>query len=418
MPAGAHLKPPSTASQVPKRLLGGAQSDVVVSFDFLPQIGGAHLWLYEVYRRWGSQVEVLTRQYSPAPAEAEAEREFDRGPHGALRIHRRARPVAAIDLLDPGCLRSFGSHVLAIGRLAGQPVTRVHALRAFPEGFAALLYKTLHPRSCRLITYAHGEEVLIARTSRQLKLMAKRVYAASNLVIANSENTRRVVKDLCPSAKVVCIHPGVDAAAFARDEGSGAAYRNQLPWPAGTVVVCTVARMEARKNQATVIRAIGDLRKQGLPIAYVCGGDGPERGRLERLATESGVREWVSFPGRMSESDKRQVHWAADIYAMPSVQVGEMIEGFGIVFLEAAASGLPSVCGNNGGQSEAVLDGSTGVMVDGSDHRAVAAAISKLARDPALRASMGRAGQEWAAQHDWSNIVRRTLTELDRLDCA
>lgn len=393
----------------------GLVSELVVSFDFPPQVGGAHLWLYEVYRRWGSEVSVLTEQYSSDPAVAEAQLGFDRGEDGSLRIHREAPRLAAIDLLHPACLRAFWSQSAAIARLSAGRATRLHALRAFPEGFAALLYKTLHPRSCQLITYAHGEEVLIARTSLQLKLMAKRVYSASDLVIANSENTRRFVHDLCPGARVVCIHPGVDAAAFARDEKAGAAYRAQWPWPSGTVVVCTVARMEARKNHAAIIRAIGELRKKGLPVAYVCGGDGPERENLATLVADMELRQWVSFPGRLSERDKRQVHSAADVYAMPAIQTGEMIEGFGIVFLEAAASELPSISGNTGGQPEAVLDGRTGFVVDGSDPRAVAATIAKLARDPALRASMGRAGREWAAQHDWPCVVTNTRAELEGL---
>lgn len=405
-------------SQVSKRPLTGSVSDVVVSFDFPPQIGGAHLWLYEVYRRWGSEVSLLTHQYSSVPAEAEEQREFDRGRHGSLRIYREARRLRSIDLLNPSCLRGFWSQATAIGKFSGRDsakATRVHALKAFPEGFAALLYKSLHPRSCRMIIYAHGEEILVAQKSLQLRLIAKRVYSAADLVIANSENTRQIVNEFCPAARVVCIHPGVDAATFERDENAGAAFRASWGWPPATVVVCTVARMEARKNHAAVIHAIGQLRRERLQVAYVCGGDGPERERLERLVTDAGLGRWVVFLGRLSERDKRNLYSAADIYAMPAVQVGEMVEGFGIVFLEAAASGLPSICGSSGGQAEAVRHGCTGFVVDGSNSQAVASCIAGLSRDPALRTTMGNAGREWAIQHDWSKVVRNTRFEMDRL---
>jgi phosphatidylinositol alpha-1,6-mannosyltransferase len=394
---------------------GSPGSDIVVSFDFLPKIGGAHLWLYEVYRRWSAQVRVLTTRCSPDPDEAQRQREFDRLDHGALQISREAQPVDDINLLDVRCLYAFSSQVRAIGRLSGERTTRLHALRAFPEGFAAYLYRKLHPRASRLITYAHGEEVLIAQTSLQLKLIATRVYAASDLVIANSENTRRIVLALCPSARVICIHPGVDTTAFVCAEEVVGAYRSQWNWPPETVVVCTLGRMEPRKNHAAVIRAVSELRKRGLAAALVCGGDGPEKDKLVSLAAALGLGPWVRFTGQVTDRDKRLTYLAADLYAMPSIQVGEMIEGFGIVFLEAAAAGLACVCGNNGGQGEAVLHGRTGLIVDGTRDQDVAAAIERLVRDAALRKEMGRAGKAWAAQNDWQQVVQSTVTEIGKV---
>lgn len=384
-------------------------TDIAVCYDFLPKIGGAHLWFYEVYRRWPSEVRVLTGQFSSERSEAEREREFDRIEHGSLRILREIRPLEQIDLLSPQCLRTFWSQAKSIGRAGDDGFVRLHALKALPEGFAAYLYKRLRPRSSRLITYAHGEEVLVARSSRQLKAMAKRVYAASDLIIANSENTKRIVLELCPRARVVCIHPGVDTAAFSPGNPDSRAYRARWNWPTDMVIVCTVGRMEPRKNQAAVIRAVSQLRQQGLPLAYVCAGSGPEIESLRQLAGELSLRDWVRFTGVVPESEKPLLYSAADLYAMPSIHVGQMIEGFGIVFLEAAAAGLPSVSGNTGGQPEAVLDGQTGLVIDGTRPDQVVAAVGRLARAPALRAQMGRAGRDWAIQHDWQQVVRKTL---------
>ena len=390
----------------------GAAEDLVVSYDFFPQLGGAHLWLYEVYRRWSREVRLLTLRYSPVGAEAERQMQFDRLDHGALRIARDAPPQGEINLLDARCLSAFWSQATAIRRLARGRRLRLHALRAFPEGFAAYLYGKRYPWSSRLITYAHGEEVLIAQTSLQLTMMARRVYRASDLVIANSENTRRIVLDLCPRARVVCVHPGVDAAAFVTHAGEVAAYRARWQLPAGTVVVSTLARMEPRKNHAALIRAVAELRRQGLPIAYVCGSEGPELARLQGLADELAVAPWVRFVGRVADREKALLYCASDIYAMPSIRLGEMIEGFGIVFLEAAAAGRPSIAGNSGGQAEAVIDGRTGLIVDGTQASQVASALAKLAGDPALRADMGRNGRAWALRHDWLEVVRRVESEV------
>lgn len=389
--------------------------DIVVTYDCLPKIGGAHTWLYEVYRRWASCVPFYTTMYSRDAATADEERAFDAGDHGSVRILRSAHGIEKLNLLDVKCLRQFAHNVISLRRIAGRDNIRLHSLRAFPEGFTAYLYSKLSLRATKLITYAHGEEIMISKTSRQLGFMTKRVYAASDLIIVNSENTRELVRSICPDAPIVCIHPGVESTAFKMPDQEVAACRQEWGWPVGTVVLCTVARMEARKNHVAVIRAVATLREEGLPVAYVCGGDGPERAGLERLARSLGMGGWVSFTGAVSERSKRLILAAADIHIMPSIRVGAMIEGFGIVFLEAAAAGKPSICGRSGGQAEAVQDGVTGIVVDGQDDSQICFALRRLAGDPGMRQSMGEAGLAWAAQNDWSIVTRITSEQIEAL---
>jgi len=383
--------------------------EIVVTDDFFPKVGGAHLWLYETYRRWPTPVTVLTR----AAADTQAAEAFDRADHGAVRVLRSLPAVRDINLLSRACRAAFGTAAALLGTLAGSERANFHCLRAFPEGFCGLLAKLRRPRARRLIVYAHGEEILVARSSRQLRVIAGLVYRFADLVIANSRNTESLVKALCPRARVVCIHPGVDAGAFARSPEEIAAFRRTWGWPQDTVIVSTVARMEPRKNQAAVIRALHALRQSGLPVAYVCGGDGEERARLMSLAEELGLSEWVRFPGVLSDSDKVLTFAASDLHAMPSIRHGEMIEGFGIVFLEAAAAGIPSVCGESGGQREAVQNRATGLVVDGSDLAAVTEAIRLLASDPSVRSRMGALAKEHARQHDWTKVSAATRAAVE-----
>ncbi|MEO8062830.1 MAG: glycosyltransferase family 4 protein [Pseudomonadota bacterium] len=387
----------------------------IVSYDWAPKIGGAHSWLYEVYRRWPAPVQVLTVEPSADAATARSERDFDARAHGSLELHRSARPFTQLSLVSPGCVTRFIEHARALRRLT-RPAkhTLVHALRSWPEGFTGLLCKRLH-RNVKLVTYAHGEEILIAKLSTQLRWMAQRVYAGADLVIANSESTRRIVLDLAPSAKIVCIAPGVDAQSFVVPDAQIVECRASWGWSAGTVVVGTVARMEARKNQAGVLRAIAELRRVGVDVAYVCAGDGQERAALTQLASDLGIADRVRFPGPVSEAQKRLLFASVDIHAMPSVQIGEMIEGFGIVFLEAAASGVPSICGDSGGQTEAVRNGETGLVVDGRDPANIAAALKTLAVDSELRRLMGRNGRRFAADFDWAQVCARTLDATSSL---
>lgn len=387
------------------------RNDIVISYDCLPRIGGAHMWLYEVYRRWPRKVAFFTAAHSQDPATAAGERDFDARDHGAVSIHRLARPIRELSLVSPDCLRSYLSHVRAIGSLAAPGPVRLHALRAFPEGFAGLLYKWLRPRT-ELVVYAHGEEILVGRSSRQLNWMTRQVYRGADRIIANSESTRRLVLETVPKARVTGIHPGVECEAFRRPAADVARYREALGWSADTVVIGSVARMEARKNQGALIRAVAQVRGEGLPVALVCAGDGPERATLLELARQLQVGPAVKFTGPVSDEEKKLIFAACDIHAMPSVQSGEMIEGFGIVFLEAAAAGKPSICGNIGGQAEAVLDGKTGLVVDGRDVERVTAAVRTLAGDAALRERLGRQGLDWAREHDWSAVVEKTLRAL------
>lgn len=381
----------------------------LVSYDWAPKIGGAHSWLHEVYSRWPEKVRVLTSTPSADSTAAAAERAFDARGHGSLEVHRLASPFTQLSLVSPGCVARFLAHARSLRALTRPAPRRViHALRSWPEGFTGLICKRLY-RGTRLVTYAHGEEILIARLSAQLRWMARSVYAASDLIIANSESTRRIVLDLAPSAKIVCIAPGVDARSFVVADDAIAACRASWGWPASTVVVATIARMEARKNQAGVLRAVAELRREGVDVAYVCAGDGQERAALERLAGELGITDWVRFPGSVSETDKRMLFAAADVHAMPSIQLGEMIEGFGIVFLEAAAAGVPSICGDSGGQKEAVRDGETGLVVDGRESANIAAALRTLASNGNLRRQMGSNGRRWAADFDWEKVCARTL---------
>jgi phosphatidylinositol alpha-1,6-mannosyltransferase len=222
---------------------------------------------------------------------------------------------------------------------------------------------------------------------------------------------------VCRNAKVVCIHPGVDSAAYSRPAGELIEKRLKLGWPPGTFVVTTIARMEARKNQASVINTIAALRQKGVPVAYVCVGDGEEREKLQALVEARGLGRWVHFPGTLSEEEKIVTYGASDLYVMASIQSGQTTEGFGIVFLEAAAAGVPSICGNVGGQPEAVLHGKTGLVVDGRKLDDLESTIHSLISDPARRAKMGEAGRKWAQINDWTRVSAAVLAAIRRA-CA
>jgi phosphatidylinositol alpha-1,6-mannosyltransferase len=389
--------------------------DIVLTQDFFPQVGGAHSWLYEVYRRWTRPVVLLTRAYDATPEQSAAAAAFDSTDHGALEIIRCDIAINDINLASPSCLRRLLAVRREILRCAGAGRATVHCLRAFPEGIAGLFYKLTRPWT-RLVVFAHGEEILVAGTSRQLKLAASLVYRFADLVIANSHNTEAMVRTLCPVARTACVHPGVDAGAYSLPEETISLQRESWNWPADTFVLVTVSRMEPRKNQQAVIEAVAALHSEGLRVGYVCAGDGECRTDLERRAQVLGLGRWVRFPGAIDEATKISALCAMDAFVMLSVRIGEMIEGFGIVFLEAAAAGRPSICGDIGGQPEAVKDGVTGYVVDGRDVAAIAAAIRRvMVASPAQKEALTRASRAWAAENDWSLAAAAVRKSVDNL---
>jgi len=377
--------------------------DIVVSFDWAPMVGGAHGWIESVYRHWPSEVDVFT---CPVVGTAGCARQ------DSLTIHRIAMPIPDIDLASPAFWRRMLENRSLLSAMARGRPTVLHALRAFPEGLLACVLGATR-RGVQVVTYAHGEELMVARTSRALALCARWVYRRSSRIIANSANTARLVSMLEPGCPVTVIHPGVTPRTLPDRDASRRALRAAYGWHPDAIVVLSVARMERRKNHRAVIDAVSDARDCGLDVVAICAGDGPEHDAVCRHVQDRRLTGSVILPGYVTEDTKWQLLAGADIFAMPSITVESMLEGFGIVFMEAAWAGLPCVAGISGGQAEAVLNGKTGLAVNGDRRDEVSRAIELLARDAGLRRSLGEAGRRRAAELD-ADAMRDRLWRLFR----
>ena len=381
----------------------------MISLDFFPAMGGAHTWMYEVYKRWPGKVTVLACDYSDDPDLADEQTLFDGKDQGSLNVSRHPMSVIDISILNLRCIRQFLQLVLTIRDMVkGDPAT-LHCLRAFPEGIAAALYKRIFNQSCKTVVYVHGEELNVAATSRQLSLYTRWVLAGSDFVIVNSKTTAEKVKLFVHrTSEPEVVHPGVEWAAYQVSPQCIRQQREKWDCREGQAVLTTVARLEARKNHKVVLGAMASLKKSGVDLKYIITGDGEEREALENLAAALGLKDRVVFTGVVSHAEKIRTFASADIHIMPSVEVGPMVEGYGIVFIEAAAAGIPSIAGNTGGQTEAVSHGRTGLIVDGTQEDQVTAAIGQLLDDPGLSKKMGNAGRSWARTQDWNLISRKT----------
>lgn len=227
--------------------------------------------------------------------------------------------------------------------------------------------------------------------------------AASHATVAVSRYTREQAIGLGADAgKIEVINPGVDTSGIAASSSARRA-RETSVGRAGFRVI-TVARLVDRyKGHDTMVEAIDRLRRRIPDVIWEVVGVGPLRAELEDAVDRRGLHDHVQFHGAVSDAELGRLMAGADVFAMPSRTTPEGGgEGFGLVYLEAAAAGLPVVAGAVAGALDAVIDGRTGLLVDPTDPSAVCDALAGLALDPDRASAMSDAAYEHAASHEWS----------------
>ncbi|HUU33153.1 MAG TPA: glycosyltransferase family 4 protein [Vicinamibacterales bacterium] len=366
---------------------------LLVSQIYPPAIGGSGVLLENVYARCaGIPVTVMT----------------DTAVHGS-RVHGAVVGVVQQPLATPhwGLSNPAGMvhHLrtaLAIRRQAARlgPGATVHCGRVLPEGVAARL--AAYAGGPRFSCWVHGEDLATAQSSRELTAVTRWVLRAATQVYANSRNTQRVAETFgVEPARITVAYPGVDAVRFHPDlDGSPIRRRHGLA--ADALVALSVGRLQARKGHDVAIQALAAVAPEFPVLKYLIVGNGDERARLEGLVAHLHLADRVIFAGEVAETDLPAYFAACDVFLLPNrVEQGDF-EGFGIVFLEAAAVAKPVIGGSSGGVVEAVADGETGLLVDGADVAAVAAALRALASSPERRRQLGAQGRVRAArQFTW-----------------
>jgi len=290
----------------------------------------------------------------------------------------------------------------------------VHCGRALPEGVAAWISRRVG--GPRYAVWAHGEDIGTALTSRELTLLMRRVYADADVVLANSVNTRRMLLELGVAAeRIEIVYPGVDTQRFTPDVDATDLRRSLAP--NGETVLLSVGRLQTRKGHDVMIQAVERLtRTHHRSLRYVIVGDGAERSRLEALVDQCRVRDYVTFAGEVPAALLPHYFAACDIFVLPNrVDQGD-VEGFGIVYLEAAASGKPAIGGRSGGVPEAIAEGVTGLLVSGTDVDELAATIARLMESESSRRALGDAGRARAVREfSWEAAAARVASIHRRL---
>lgn len=364
---------------------------------FLPTKGGTAVWAAEVYKRLGGkEIHIITADV-PGAAEVDAVH-----PNSIHRLDLKRVPW-----LKPESLMVYARFFFkSLWLTFTHRFDAIHAFRALPEGLVAWLVARLTFRS--VVIYAHGEELTTWGSGWKFKAMRFALRHADT-VIANSEYTRdELLKLGVPEDRIHLIHPGVDVERF-RPGLPCDDLKQVIGLASDEKLILSVGRLSRRKGFDMVIRSLPELISQGIRVRYALIGIGEDHDYLNNLSRELGVEDRVHMLGHVSPEDLPRWYNACDVFAMPNREISGDTEGFGMVFIEAAACGKPVVAGRAGGTGAAVLDGETGYRVDGNEVASIGASLARLLGDKTLADRLGGAGYRRSHnEFSWQRVAENT----------
>lgn len=299
---------------------------------------------------------------------------------------------------------------------AGQSVDVMHCGNIRPVGYAI---SWAHSRlKIPYIVYVNGGDLLReqikAGKSALKRSTARRILGGAAGVAATSKWVADLSRSLMEQVGVKEMPPiaaldlGTSPEIFSPDKDTG---RLRARWRVGDApAMLTVARLVPHKGQDTGIRVLSALSAEFPDLRYVMVGEGHFESRLKALAMQLGVADRVVFAGPLKDADLPEAYATSSVYLGPSRLDNTInVEGFGISFLEASASGIPVVAGDSGGVRSAVRDGVTGVVVPPVDVEQMASAVARFLRDEDRRITFGRAGRLAVEEHyNWDRVARDT----------
>ncbi|AXB48585.1 alpha-(1-2)-phosphatidylinositol mannosyltransferase [Amycolatopsis albispora] len=363
--------------------------------DFPPRPGGIQSYLHSLATRVPAEDLVV---YAPA---WRGDAEFD-----AAAPFEVVRHPTSLMLPTPGVLRR------------AKEIMRARDCEAVWFGAAAPLALLGHPLRAagaqRVLASTHGHEVgwSMLPAARQA---LRRIGDTADVVTFVSEYTRnRFAAAFGPMAGLEHLPSGVDPELFRPDQSARETIRKRYGLGDRPTVVC-VSRLVPRKGQDVLIVAMQMLRQRVPDAALLLVGGGPYRQKLAATVDAFGLGNDVVLTGSVPWEELPAHYAAGDVFAMPARTRGKGldVEGLGIVYLEASATGLPVVAGRSGGAPETVLDEVTGHVVDGRDLMQLVDTLAPLLDDPARARRMGEAGREWVSRSwRWDVLADRLATML------
>jgi phosphatidylinositol alpha-1,6-mannosyltransferase len=362
---------------------------LVVTNDFPPRLGGIQSYVHELAVRQPSGAVVVFASTSPGSAE------FD-----ALQPFPVVRQPTSMLLPTPGVAR----RVAAVARAEGCTAAWFGA--SAPLGLLAPALRRAGVE--RVVAATHGHELGWAALPGSRQLLA-RIGAGVDVLTYLTEYAHiRLATAYGPRPRFVRLPPGVDCDVY-RPDVDGGPVRARYGLGDRPTAVC-VSRLVPRKGQDTLIRAWPAVTARVPGAVLLVVGRGRDLPRLRRLVAQRGLQRDVVFTGGVPAGELPAHYAAGHVFAMPcrTRRRGMDVEGLGIVYLEASATGLPVVAGDSGGAPDAVLEGETGWVVPGRSVAAVADRVAALLAEPAAARAAGEKGRAWVEREwRWDGLAAR-----------
>lgn len=362
-----------------------------VTNDFPPRSGGIEQFVAHLLARLDPATVRVVTSHHPTGAAHDATL-----PYPVVRVARRPLlPTPRVARRLRCEVKDFGADLVVFG--ASWPLAELAPSLPVPS-----------------VALTHGHEAGIAKVGGGplIRHALRRVSAISVI----SDYTHRALQPWVPATTDVHhVPPGVDVDRFNPDV-SGAAVRDRYGIDGQAPLVLCLSRLVARKGQDVLIEAWPQIQQAVPEAQLLIAGTGPLDTRLRRRVAELNLAGHVTFTGDVAAADLPQFHAAADVFAMPcrTRALGLDVEGLGIVYLEAQASGTPVVAGMSGGAPEAVVDGTTGRVVDGRDVVGIGAAVVELLADAEKRQAMGAAGRAFVTRTYAYDVITRRFDSMLR----
>jgi phosphatidylinositol alpha-1,6-mannosyltransferase len=372
-----------------------------VTNDFGPRAGGIETFIIGLIER---RAFASTIVYTSAQANSQEYDQIWEKKYGVKVIRDSSRillPTPRVARRISALIKAEGISVAAFGAAA-------------PLGLLAHSMK--RSGIVRIVALTHGHEVWWAKVF-PFNLLLRRIGTGVDSLTYLGEYTRQMIsRPLTQSAKsaMIKIAPGIDTDHFS--PRNSANLRQSLQLSQKKVIVC-VARLVHRKGQDKLIDAMPSILESISNAHLLIVGQGPYQSKLVKRVKKLGLEESVTFVGRINYEKLPEYICVGDLFAMPSRSRfgGLEVEGLGIAYLEASACGLPVIAGSSGGAPDAVVDGKSGVVVNGTDITAIAKTVVKFLRDPEGSRQMGQFGRNWVVEkwrwEIWSQAFERLLKQ-------
>ncbi|MFF0542260.1 glycosyltransferase family 4 protein [Nocardia thailandica] len=356
---------------------------LLVTNDFPPRPGGIQSYLHALAGQLPPGDLVV---YAPR-WRGDSHEKFDAAQKFEVVRHRTTLMLPTPDVVKRAgeLLRTHGCDTVWFGAAAPLAVMTPRLRRAGAE---------------RVLASTHGHEVgwSMLPGSRQA---LRRIGDSTDVVTYVSKYTRgRFAAAFGPEAALEYLPPGVNPDEFRPEPAARAELRARYGLGDRPTVLC-LSRLVPRKGQDMLIVAMSEIREKIDGAVLVIAGSGPHETRLRALTDALGLQDSVKFTGRVPSGELAAHHTIADVFAMPcrTRGAGLDVEGLGIVYLEASATGVPVVAGRSGGAPETVREGETGLVVHGRSITEITGALTELLADPDRAAAMGAAGRAWVEQN-------------------